>query len=212
MSKTYWLVSSNGVPKTTKKNNQLFLGDVNAGSVKELKRSEKYNYIYYLKNTDESILDKNITSKLSFKTKLEAIKIVPYGLKKVLLFLPIYFTIYTIFIVKQDKDAPIYLAFAAAISTMLISFVKIFKKDLEFGPLATLVLGVSGSYIATEIYLKMLNIISMPSWLGKNNIGNILTMLCSITTFLGYFNDSFSFYQRELHISAIDKNSSNKAT
>ena len=41
MSKTYWLVSSNGVPKTTKKNNQLFLGDVNAGSVKELKRSEK---------------------------------------------------------------------------------------------------------------------------------------------------------------------------
>lgn len=47
---------------------------------------------------------------------------------------------------------------------------------------------------------------------GKNNIGNILTMLCSVTTFLGYFNDSFSFYQRELHISAIDKNSSNKAT
>ena len=56
MSKTYWLVSSNGVPKTTKKNNQLFLGDVNAGSVKELKLWIKKSVIiltyifYYLYN------------------------------------------------------------------------------------------------------------------------------------------------------------------
>lgn len=45
MSKTYWLVSSNGIPEPTKKNNQIVLGDVKAGSVKELKRSEKYDYI-----------------------------------------------------------------------------------------------------------------------------------------------------------------------
>ncbi len=211
MSKTYWLVSSNGIPKPTKKDNQLFLGDVNAGSVRQLKRSEKYDYIYYLKDTDESILDKNITSKSSFKTKLAVIKMIPYGLKNALLYLFSYFIFYAILTIRQNGNAPIYLAFAAAISTMLISFVKIFKKDLEFGPLTTLILGVSGSYAVTGMYLKVLNIITMPSWLGKNNIGNILTVLCSVITFLGYFNDSFSFYQRELNISIIDKNSNNKS-
>ena len=44
MSKTYWLVSSNGIPEPTKKDNQLFLGDVNARDVVPLKRSERYNY------------------------------------------------------------------------------------------------------------------------------------------------------------------------
>lgn len=211
MSKTYWLVSSNGIPKATKKDNQLFLGDVNAGSVKELKRSEKYNYIYYLKDTDESILDKNITPKINIKTKLKAIKMIPDGLKNVFLFLIVYFIFYVILTIMRDENAPIYLAFGAVISTMLISFVKIFKEDLEFGPLTTLIVGVGGSYVVTEIYLKILNTITIPSWLEKNNIGNILTVLCSIITFLGYSSDSFSFYQRELHISTIDRNSNNKS-
>lgn len=206
MSKTYWLVSSNGVPKTTKKNNQLFLGDVNADSIKELKRSEKYNYVYYLKDTDESILDKNITSKLSFKTKLEAIKMIPHGLKDALLYLFAYFIFYAIFTIRQNENAPIYLAFAAAISAILISFVKIFKLDPTYEPIVTMLIGAGVSCIITGWYLKIDSIIILPSFLEKNNIGNILTVFCSVITFLGYSNDSISFYRRDMHISKVEQN------
>ena len=72
MSKTYWLVSSNGIPEPTKKDNQLFLGDVNARDVVPLKRSERYNYLYYVKNIDESILDNVVIKKHKFKTRIQA--------------------------------------------------------------------------------------------------------------------------------------------
>lgn len=207
MSKTYWLVSSNGVPKTTKKNNQLFLGDVNAGSVKELKRSEKYNYVYYLKDTDESILDKNITSQISIKTKWEAMKMIPKDLIYVSAFLFIYFALYMFFTIREVENASIYIAFAAMVSTFLISFIKIFKKDAILGPISTIAIGAGVAYIITNNYLLINNKMNLPSFLNKTNIGNLLTVICSIITLIGYVNDAYLTFQREKHISTIEENS-----
>lgn len=207
MSKTYWLVSSNGVPKTTKKNNQLFLGDVNAGSIKELKRSEKYNYVYYLKDTNESILDKNITSQISIKMKLEAMKMIPKDLIYVSAFLFIYFALYMFFTIREVEDASIYIAFAAMVSTFLISFIKIFKKDTILGPISTIAIGAGVAYIITNNYLLINNKMNLPSFLNKTNIGNLLTVICSIITLIGYVNDAYLTFQREKHISIIEENS-----
>lgn len=135
--------------KANKERQPAVIRRVNAGSVRELKRSEKYDYIYYLKDTDESILDKNITSKLSFKTKFEAIKMILHGLKDALLYLFAYFIFYAIFTIRQNENAPIYLAFAAAISAILISFVKIFKLDPTYGPIVTMLIGAGVSCIIT---------------------------------------------------------------
>lgn len=207
MSKTYWLVSSNGVPKPAKKNNQIVLGDVKAGSVKELKRSEKYDYIYYLKNTDESILDKNITSKINIKTKLEAIKMIPKNLVYASALLFIYFALYMFFTIREVEDVPICIAFAALISTFLISFIKIFKKDAIFGPISTIAIGVGVAYIITNKYLLINSEMNLPPFLNKTNIGNLLTVICSIITLIGYVNDAYLTFQREKHILTIEENS-----
>ena len=204
MSKTYWLVSSNGIPEQTKKDNQLFLGDVNARDVVPLKRSERYNYLYYVKNIDESILDNVVIKKHKFKTRIQALAMLPNGLKAALAYLIIYFISYFVMIYLKNELASIYIAFMAFISTMLISFTNYFKSDKIFGPTVTLLAGAIAAKYVAQGYLKTIEINTiMQQYMGKENIGNLLTILSVMISFHGYIDDIITAYQHELYISKI---------
>jgi hypothetical protein len=69
-----------------------------------------------------------------------------------------------------------------------------------------MLIGAGVSCIIIGWYLKIDSIIILPSFLEKNNIGNILTVFCSVITFLGYSNDFISFYRRDMHISKVEQN------
>lgn len=204
MSKTYWLVSSNGIPEPTKKDNQLFLGDVNARDVVPLKRSERYNYLYYVKNIDESILDNVVIKKHKFKNRIQALAMLPNGLKAALAYLMIYFISYFVMIYLKNELASIYIAFMAFISTMLISFTNYFKSDKIFGPTVTLLAGAIAAKYVAQWYLKTIEINTiMQQYMGKENIGNLLTILSVMISFHGYIDDIIMTYQHELYISKI---------
>ena len=111
------------------------------------------------------------------------------------------------FTIREVENASIYIAFAAMVSTFLISFIKIFKKDAILGPISTIAIGAGVAYIITNNYLLINNKMNLPSFLNKTNIGNLLTVICSIITLIGYVNDAYLTFQREKHISTIEENS-----
>ena len=204
MSKTYWLVSSNGVPKPGMKDNQLILGDVNAFSIRELKRSEKYKWIYYEKDTSDSLLNSTVTPNKSLKNRLNIIKNIPIQLKVAMLFLTSYFLSTLYFILNKNDEFSITLAFISIVSTLIICIFSALSADEIYGPMISLILGVGlGSLLKGTYEWMLLNTNYFKYNLGKDNIGNVLTSLCLIVTHFNYTKNcvkNFLLYDNIQHI------------
>lgn len=188
--KTYWLISSNTIPSPEKRKNTLLLHGVNAYDVQKL---EKINHskIFILSDiTLDSVSHDEypFAAKLSMRDKFElfvkVLKLLPSSIKLSISIIAVYFIAFLFISAYGPSELSIYTAIISTIITFVSCFFPIFTDDKKHGAWVILFLSIALGILIGKSYFHFESYFVTNSFLNRNRIGNSLTALGMIFTFI----------------------------
>jgi len=210
MSKTYWLVSSNSIPTPEKKDKTLVLHGVNSYDIQELKPINGNSKIFILSDTTlDNISQKNypFLFKLSLKNKLNlCIKVwqmFDRNLKISIITIAIYLILFLFIAAYCPPEWSIYTAIISTLITFVSCFFPIFINDKRSGSWAIIALSIGLGILIGEVYFYFEKYFIVNPFLNKDRIGNSLTALTMIFTFISSIKSTISSFIYEIRSTMI---------
>lgn len=188
--KTYWLISSNTIPSPEKRKNTLLLHGVNAYDVQKL---EKINHskIFILSDItldsvshDEYPFATKLSMRDKFKLFVKVLKLLPSSIKLSISIIAVYFIVFLFISAYGPSELSIYTAIISTIITFVSCFFSIFTEDKKHGAWIILILSIALGILIGKSYFHFESYFVTNPFLNRNRIGNSLTALGMIFTFI----------------------------
>jgi len=210
-------VPANGELRLGGKEKELIFHGVNTYSVRELKRIKGNTEIYILKDLNEELLKQSIIEKKA-KTGAEKIKqyfelkkaswqILPKGVKRGLITVLLYLLLALPIVVMGSEEIAIRTAFISLVISFLLGPIRLFAEDKIFGSVVACLLSIMVGWFLSDGYFGLINKgIIGSGYLGSHNIGNIMTVIALLISFVGYVRRLFYVCEYEVRNQELKSN------